>query len=59
MNELERLIELSKVVAKPWVIATITLAILLALSVSGNIYMVLNGTEISFEANSAFDSMIE
>lgn len=36
MNELEKLIALSKVVAKPWVIATWVLAILLGLSVAGN-----------------------
>jgi len=39
MNELEKLIALSKVVAKPWVIATWVLAGLLALSVAGNVYM--------------------
>lgn len=36
MNELEKLIALSKVVAKPWVIATWVLVGLLALSVAGN-----------------------
>ena len=39
MNELEKLIALSKVVAKPWVIATWVLAILLGLSVAGNVYL--------------------
>lgn len=51
MNELEKLIALSKVVAKPWVIATWVLAILLGLSVAGNVYLSLNGVEITMAAN--------
>ena len=47
MNELEKLIALSKVVAKPWVIATWVLAILLALSVAGNVYLMLNAPEVT------------
>lgn len=49
MNELEKLITLSKVVAKPWVIATWVLAGLLALSVAGNIYMMTKKTNIVIE----------
>lgn len=56
MNELEKLIALSKVVAKPWVIATWVLAGLLALSVAGNVYLSLNGVEITMAANFATDS---
>ncbi len=51
MNELEKLIALSKVVAKPWVIATWVLAILLALSVAGNVYLSLNGVGFNSPAN--------
>lgn len=49
MNELEKLIALSKVVAKPWVIATWVLAILLALSVAGNVYLSLNEIPVYLE----------
>lgn len=49
MNELEKLIALSKVVAKPWVIATWVLAGLLALSVAGNIYLITQKTNVFIE----------
>lgn len=49
MNELEKLIALSKEVAKPWVIATWVLAILLGLSVAGNIYMMTQKTSVIIE----------
>ncbi len=58
MNELEKLIALSKVVAKPWVIATWVLAILLALSVAGNVYLLLNGVEVTMTANDNAESTI-
>ena len=58
MNELEKLIALSKVVAKPWVIATWVLAGLLALSVAGNVYLSLNGVEITMAANDSTESTI-
>lgn len=56
MNELEKLIALSKVVAKPWVIATWVLAGLLALSVAGNVYMSLNGVEVTMAANAKYSA---
>lgn len=37
MNDLEKLIELAKIVAMPWRIATYVLSALLGLSVCGNI----------------------
>lgn len=58
MNELEKLIALSKVVAKPWVIATWVLAGLLALSVAGNVYLSLNGVEVTMTANDNAESTI-
>lgn len=58
MNELEKLIALSKVVAKPWVIATWVLAGLLALSVAGNVYLSLNGVEITMATNDNTESTI-
>lgn len=54
MNELEKLIALSKVVAKPWVIATWVLAGLLALSVAGNIYMMTQKSSVYLENNAEF-----
>lgn len=57
-NDLERLIALSKVVAKPWVIATWVLAGLLALSVAGNVYLSLNGVEVTMTANDNAKSTI-
>lgn len=58
MNELEKLIALSKVVAKPWVIATWVLAILLGLSVAGNVYLMLNASEVTMTANDNSESTI-
>lgn len=58
MNELEKLIALSKVVAKPWVIATWVLAILLGLSVAGNVYLMLNALEVTMTANDNSESTI-
>lgn len=58
MNELEKLIALSKVVAKPWVIATWVLAGLLALSVAGNVYLMLNAQEVTMTANDNSESTI-
>ena len=55
-NELEKLITLAKVVARPWVIATYVLAGLLALSVVGNIYLATHGSEISIESDADFIS---
>lgn len=54
MNELEKLIALSKVVAKPWVIATWVLAGLLALSVAGNVYMMAQKASVYLENNAEF-----
>lgn len=54
MNELEKLIALSKVVAKPWVIATWVLAGLLALSVAGNVYLSLKEIPVSINSDPYF-----
>ena len=54
MNELEKLIALSKVVAKPWVIATWVLAGLLALSVAGNVYLYLKEIPVSINSDPYF-----
>lgn len=54
MNDLEKLIALSKVVAKPWVIATWVLAGLLALSVAGNVYMMTRKASVYLDNNAKF-----
>jgi hypothetical protein len=56
MNDLEKLIALSKVVAKPWVIATWVLAGLLALSVAGNIYLSLKEIPVLIDSDSYFSN---
>lgn len=48
-NDLEKLITLAKLVARPWVIATYVLAGLLALSVAGNIYLATSSTDVILE----------
>lgn len=58
MNDLEELIKLSRIVARPWFIATITLSILLALSICGNIYLATHGVEISFDADNNIESTV-
>ena len=57
-NDLENLITLAKLVARPWVIATYVLAGLLALSVAGNVYLATHGTEITIDADNNIESNI-
>lgn len=58
MNDLEELIKLSKIVARPWFIATIVLLFLLILSICGNIYQATKGVDVTFDANSNIESSI-
>ncbi len=58
MNDLEKLIELAKIVSKPWVIATSVLSALLGISVAGNIYMSLSGVEVTISADNNIESVI-
>lgn len=58
MKDVEHLIALSKIVAKPWVISTWLLATLLALSVIANVYMATHGTEITIDADNNVGSNI-
>ena len=50
-NELEKLIRLAHVVAKPYLIAVWVLSVLLLLSVGANVYLATQTTEITFDAN--------
>lgn len=56
MNDLQKLIELAKIVAKPWVIATSVLSFLLCLSVAGNIYMINKKANVIIENEADFIS---
>lgn len=58
MNDLEKLIELAKIVSKPWVVATSVLSALLGLSVAGNIYMATVENIITIEAENNIESVI-
>lgn len=58
MNDLEELIKLSKIVARPWFIATIILSILLTISICGNIYLATHGVSVTFDADNNIESSI-
>lgn len=50
-DNLKKLIELSHIVAKPWRITTYIFAVLLLLSVAGNIYLATQDNVITMESN--------
>lgn len=56
MNDLDKLITLAKIVAKPWVIATYVLSTLLGLSVCGNIYLATQSYDIVVEQDNNFSN---
>jgi hypothetical protein len=56
--DLERIIELSKIIAKPWFVATWILAVLLIFSVCGNIYLATLETEVVLTADNNVSSDI-
>lgn len=58
MNDLQELIELSKIVSMPWRIATYVLSALLGVSVLGNIYMATVENIITIEAENNIESVI-
>lgn len=51
MNDLEKLIKLAHIVAKPYLIAVWILSVLLLLSVGANVYLATQTTEVTFDAN--------
>lgn len=53
--DIEKLIVLAKQVAKPWAIVCYVLAVLLGLSIGGNIYQAMQGQEIIIDNNADFD----
>lgn len=52
--DLEKIIELAKILAKPYKITTYILAVLLILSLSANIYLATQEVEIVVDNNSVF-----
>lgn len=48
--DLEKIIELAKILAKPYKITTYILAVLLVLSITGNIYLATDTNYITIEA---------
>lgn len=56
--DLEKIIDLAKILSKPWQIATYVLSLLLLLSVLGNIYLATVENEIILEADYNTDSFI-
>lgn len=57
-NDLEKLIKLSKEVAKPWKITTWLLAFLLFLSILGNTFLSTKKAIVKFSADSNIESTI-
>lgn len=56
--DLEKIIELAKILAKPYKIATYILALLLSISVIGNIYLATQEVEVIFNADDNIESVI-
>lgn len=56
--DLDKLIALSKIAAKPWSTVVMILALLLTMSVTGNVYQSMNGTDVNIIADSNTDSTV-
>lgn len=56
--DLEKIIELAKILAKPYKIATYILTLLLIISVIGNIYLATQEVEVIFNADDNIESII-
>lgn len=52
--DLEKIIEIAKMLSKPWQIATYVLAVLLLLSVLGNIYLATQEVDVIIEQDNTF-----
>jgi hypothetical protein len=56
--DLEKIIDLAKILSKPWQIATYFLSILLVISLLGNIYLATEEVEVTIEADNNTESVI-
>lgn len=59
MTELDELIKLAKIVAKPWCICTWILAVLLVISLGVNGYLASREFSVTFGADDNFESGID
>lgn len=59
MNDLEKLISLAHVVAKPYLIAVWILSVLLLLSVGANVYLATQDVIVSLDASADNQSIVE
>lgn len=58
MSDIEELIRLSKIVARPWFIATIVLSVLLSVSIYANIHLATKGVSVTFDADNNIESTV-
>lgn len=56
MNDLENLIKMANIVAKPWKISVSILSVLLLISVGANVYLATVENEVIIEHNGQFDN---
>jgi hypothetical protein len=56
--DLEKIIELAKILAKPYKITSYILAVLLVISLLGNIYLATQEVEVVLEADQNTDSVV-
>ena len=56
MNDLENLIKMANIVAKPWKISVAILSVLLLLSVGANVYLATIENEVIIEHNTDFNN---
>lgn len=56
--DLEKIIDLAKILSKPWQIATYFLSILLVISLLGNIYLATEEVEVTIEVDNNTESVI-
>ena len=56
--DLEKIIELAKILAKPYKITAYILAVLLVISLLGNIYLATQDMIVTFDANDNIESNI-
>lgn len=59
MNDLENLIKMANIVAKPWKISVAILSLLLLLSVGANVYLATIENVITIDADNNVESYVE
>lgn len=59
MNDLENLIKMANIVAKPWKISVAILSVLLLISVGANVYLATIENVITIDADNNVESYVE